>query len=185
VTLFDWAETATATLPRHEVPAERKPIRDAVIFGRRQDGSTSAYLRRDWTEAEVGRLREMDAEGKSNTEMAEALKRTVGSVDAALDRYIRPRQRKNSNIVWNEANRDRLTHMYVELRMTPTEIGQEMRIDTPVIHNALHRYSIRRPTEGGKARPCLYCRKTFWSTHIGNRLCDPCKEREEFKCAMF
>jgi hypothetical protein len=66
VTLFDWAETATATLPPREVPSERKPlVKDAVIF-RRQDGSTTAYLRRDWTESEVERLREMDEEGKSN-----------------------------------------------------------------------------------------------------------------------
>jgi hypothetical protein len=75
--------------------------------------------------------------------------------------------------------------MYIELRMTPTEIGQEMRIDTPVIHNALHRYAIRRPTVDGKARACMCCSKTFWSTWIGNRVCDPCKDREEYRCAMF
>jgi hypothetical protein len=137
MTLFDWAETATATLPPREVRAERKPqVKDAVIFNSRQDGSTTAYLRRDWTEAEVERLREMDDEGKSSAEMAEVLKRTVASVDAAIDRYIRPRPRKN-NIIWTEANRERLAKMYVEDKMTPTEIGQSMRIDTTVIHNAL------------------------------------------------
>jgi hypothetical protein len=145
MTLFDWAETAAATLPPHEVRAERKPaVRDAVIFGRKADGSTSTYLRRDWTEGEVERLREMNDEGKSSDEMAEILKRTVGSIEAALDRYIRRRKRKHNGVVWNDANRARLVKMYVEDKMTPSDIAHSDHLSgaPPLLHQTSDR---RRP----------------------------------------
>lgn len=43
-----------------------------------------------------------------------------------------------------------------------------------------------KPPEIPKLRKCLGpCGKPFLSTHIGNRICEPCKKSETFRGANF
>jgi hypothetical protein len=144
-----------------------------------------AFNQRPWAYHEINRLIEMHANGVDNVGMAHVLDRTAGSVGSAIHRYVRRRPARKS-VTWNSANLARLAEFYVDDRLTPTEIAMTMGCTAREVRSLIRSHGIVRdqPAKESKTRPCMVCRRPFWSAGFGQRICRSCKRSEAFTCAM-
>lgn len=89
---------------------------------------------------------------------------------------------------WSEEEIDRLARLYAQ-QLSNAAIAKELgRAESAIAIKATRlsfpaRATLRRDAKSGapriKLRHCLCCQRLFFSSHAGNRMCDPCRGSSE------
>jgi hypothetical protein len=87
-----------------------------------------------------------------------------------------------SDTPWTDADIDRLASMYFATPKTPVEVmAARLGRTTNAIWTEVSRRGVSKP--GAQIRTCLPCDRDFFSSWIGERICQFCKKSEMMRCA--
>ena len=87
-----------------------------------------------------------------------------------------------SETTWTDADISLLAEMYFTSPRTPTGImADRLGRSIPSVWAEISRLGMSQP--GAKLRTCLPCNREFFSTHIGNRICNWCVRVHQLECA--
>jgi hypothetical protein len=83
---------------------------------------------------------------------------------------------------WTEQQINLLASMYFSVPKTPIEEMAAALGRTPkATWTEISRRGMAKP--GAKPRLCMTCRRSFFSGHIGNRICVKCTKQNQLECA--
>jgi hypothetical protein len=86
----------------------------------------------------------------------------------------------NSTAPWTNSDIEEMAAMYwsTDQEYTAEDMARHFGRSVGAIETTLNRYSISSndeiPPVGGKVRPCMTCRRSFFSGGIHNRMCRKC-----------